>query len=106
MEKNGIKMENKETPIQKCLKLIKQMRDKAIKEDAYHGFLAMEYCYLTLQNHLIDEDHFYYNESDLIYAITQAYIHGRDEQDDVLHNHIDASVKVIMLELKNRKVVK
>lgn len=94
------------TPLQKCLFKIIEQRDLAKKADNYYMFLCFEYCQFILQNHLIDEDYFYYNENDLIYAITQAYIHGRDEQDDVLNNHIDASLKIIIKELKDKKIVK
>jgi hypothetical protein len=96
----------KESPIQKCLKLIKLMRDKAMKEDVYHSFLALEYCYLTLQNHLIDEDYYYFSENDLVWAVQEAYGHGRDEAEDVLHEQVEYSIQVILKTLKDKKIVR
>lgn len=93
-----------ETPIQKCIKLIKEQRDRAQKEDAFLMFMAFEYCYLTLQNHLeLEEQYYEFNENDIIFAIQEAYGHGRDEADDDLYNQVERSIKVILECIRNKK---
>ena len=93
------------TPIQKCLQIISEQRDLAKKADNYYMFLCFEHCNFILQQHLIDENH-YFNENDVIFAIQAAYGHGRDESDDILHKQIEGSIKLILKCIKDKKIVK
>lgn len=95
------------TPIQKCIKIIKEMRDLAKRDGDYFSLIAFEYCFLTLQNHLIDEVHYNnYNENDVIFAIQEAYGHRRDEADEDLHKQVEHSIQVILRTIKDKKIVK
>jgi len=44
-----------------------------------------------------------YTKDDVIFAIQEAYGHGRDEADDILHEQVDESIRVILKCLDEKK---
>ena len=44
-----------------------------------------------------------YTKDDVIFAIQEAYGHGRDEADDNLHEQVDESIRVILKCLDDKK---
>jgi len=44
-----------------------------------------------------------YTKDDVIFAIQEAYGHGRDEADDNLHEQVDESIRVILKCLDEKK---
>jgi|688.fasta_scaffold01065_80 hypothetical protein len=40
-----------------------------------------------------------YSEKDIIWAIQEAYGHGRDEADDILYQQVEESIRVILKSL-------
>jgi RNAse (barnase) inhibitor barstar len=44
-----------------------------------------------------------YTKDDVIFAIQEAYGHGRDEADDNLHEQVDESIRVILKYLDEKK---
>ena len=45
----------------------------------------------------------FYTKDDVIFAIQEAYGHGRDEADDNLHEQVDESIRVILKCLDEKK---
>ena len=59
---------------------------------------------ITIYAKLIDsKKETLYTKDDVIFAIQEAYGHGRDEADDNLHEQVDESIRVILKCLDEKK---
>ncbi len=59
---------------------------------------------ITIYAKLIDsKKETLYTKDDVIFAIQEAYGHGRDEADDILHEQVDESIRVILKCLDEKK---
>jgi len=59
---------------------------------------------ITIYAKLIDsKKETLYTKDDVIFAIQEAYGHGRDEADDNLHEQVDESIRVILKCLDGKK---
>ena len=45
-----------------------------------------------------------YTKEELIFAIQEAYGHGRDEADDLLYHQVEASIRVIIKSIENKRL--
>lgn len=69
---------------------------------AYPDSISVQQALLQVWNECEQQER-RYSEKDLIWAIQEAYGHGRDEADDVLYHQIVGSINVILESLNKKK---
>ena len=67
-------------------------------DDNLHYYSFVE-GYTQCQEDMTDKK---YSEKDIIWAIQEAYGHGRDEADDILFQQVEESIRVILKSLNKQ----
>ena len=93
------------SPILEGVPLLPPLEDEVEKLVEQYGkreFGSPEYCFNKGYNKA--KEKYKYTEEDLVWAIQEAYGHGRDEADDILYHQVEESIRVITKYLQQPKM--